>query len=249
VKRLPIIFSTTALVVALLGSTPLGEAARAQLAKVVPFATRAGTATVAVNALHLNGHAASTKAGPGTIPVVGPNGKLPISLEPSGSAGPPGPTGPAGPQGPTGLAGPAGKAGATGAQGPSGLVAAYTQTAGTSGSFEPVPLGTYSTLDSLTLPAGRYAIFAKIILEGNDLKSSELCRLIVGSDSDDALGGNDSSTASMSLVDQLTAAGTANLQCWSAAGHQGLWASARITAVQVSDQTVRVVPVQVTTSP
>ena len=212
-RRLPIIFSTTALVVALLGSTPLGKATRAQLAKVVPFATRAGTATVALNALHLDGHAASTKAGPGTIPVVGSNGKLPISLGLGSSPGTQGSTGPAGPQGPAGPAGPAGKAGATGAQGPSGLVAAYTQTAGTSGPFATVPLGTYTTLDSLSLPAGRYAIFAKIMLEGNALNSSELCRLTVGSDSDNAFGGNDASTASMNLVDQLTAAGTANLQC------------------------------------
>ena len=117
-RRLPIIFSTTALVVALLGSTPLGEATRAQLAKVVPFAIRAGTAKVAANALHLDGHAASTEAGPGTIPVVGSNGKLPISLGLGSSPGTQGSTGPAGPQGPAGPAGPAGKAGATGAQGP-----------------------------------------------------------------------------------------------------------------------------------
>ena len=233
-KRLPIILSTTALAVALLGSTPLGSAARVQFAKIVPFAKQAGTAKLAVNALHLNGHAASTGAGPGTIPIVGSNGKLPASLGLGGPAGPQGLAGPAGPTGTTGAAGP------QGAQGPSGFVAAYTQTAGTTGPFSMVPVGTYTTLASLSLPVGRYAIFGKLLVEGNDLNSSELCRLIAGSDSDNTAGGNDRSTASMSLVHEFTSAGTANLQCWSPAGHQGLWADARITAVQVTSQSIKV---------
>lgn len=231
-RRLPMIVSTTALVVALLGSTPLGSAARLQLAKVVPFAKQAGTAKVAVNALHLNGHVASVGAGPGTIPVVGAGGKLPASLGLVGAAGARGPAGPAGPTGPTGAAGP------QGAQGPNGLVAAYTTTAGTSGPFELVPIGTFTTLVSLSLPVGRYAIFGKIVVEGNDLKSSELCRLVAGTDSDNADGGDDISTASMSLIHEYASAGTADLQCWSPAGHQGLWSDARVTAVQVTSQSL-----------
>ncbi len=85
--RLPLILSATALLVSLLGSTPLGQAAARAVDQVVP---RAKTANFAVNAGKLNGHKSSTDPKPGQIPVVGANGKLAASI---GGAGPPGPPG------------------------------------------------------------------------------------------------------------------------------------------------------------
>ena len=92
-SRLPLALSAAALLVALLGATPLGQAARSTVAKVVP---RAKTADFAKNAGKLNGHKSSTNPGAGQIPVVGKTGKLPATLGAVGPAGPPGPQGPAG---------------------------------------------------------------------------------------------------------------------------------------------------------
>jgi hypothetical protein len=101
-KRLPLILSMTALVVSVLGTTPLGHAARSAVSSVVPLAK---TANFAKNAGKLNGHTSSRVPRVGQIPVVGTNGKLPATL------GAVGPTGPAGPGGPKGDPGPAGVAG------------------------------------------------------------------------------------------------------------------------------------------
>ena len=92
-NRVPLALSTTALVVALVGSTPLGQAAESALDQVVPRAKRAD---FAANAGKLNGHKSSVNPSRGQIPVVGTNGKL------SASIGAVGPAGPAGPQGPPG---------------------------------------------------------------------------------------------------------------------------------------------------
>jgi hypothetical protein len=92
-QRLPLILSTTALVVALVGSTPLGRAAEDALEQVVPRAKRADFAN---NAGKLNGHRSSVNPRVGQIPVVGQNGKLPASLGAIGPAGPKGDPGPAG---------------------------------------------------------------------------------------------------------------------------------------------------------
>lgn len=101
--RTSIVLSSTALVVAVLGVTPLGNAAVSRIAAVVPFAKQAG------NAAKLNGRRSSLNGAPRTIPVVGANGKLPASLGaigPQGLAGPKGDRGPAGPKGDTGPIGP-----------------------------------------------------------------------------------------------------------------------------------------------
>lgn len=92
-QRLPIILSSTALLVALVGSTPLGQAAESALDQVVPRAQRAG---FAANAGKLNGHKSSVNPTRGQIPVVGPNGKLAASIGGVGPAGPKGDPGAAG---------------------------------------------------------------------------------------------------------------------------------------------------------
>ena len=68
-NRLPLALSVTVLVVAVLGSTPIGQARGRALAKAIPFAQRAGFATkvgTANNAKALGGH------GPTAFAVCGP---------------------------------------------------------------------------------------------------------------------------------------------------------------------------------
>ena len=89
-QRLPLVLSATALVVALLGATPLGHAAGG-LARAIPaFAKNAGA---------VDGIRASRTARPGYLVPLGPGGRFPVSV---GQVGPAGPAGPPGPAGPTG---------------------------------------------------------------------------------------------------------------------------------------------------
>jgi hypothetical protein len=95
-QRLPLVLSVTALVVAVLGSTPLGDAAR-QL--VPPYAKQAGYAKfagTADNAKRLGGHKASVTPAAGEVPVLGADGKLPASI---GALGPKGEKGDKGQKG------------------------------------------------------------------------------------------------------------------------------------------------------
>jgi hypothetical protein len=103
-QRAPIVLSITALVVAVLGATPLGQATATKLAaKFPPFAKTAGFAKLSGNSNKLNNHKSTLRGLPGTIPVVGANGKLPASI---GAVGPQGPAGAAGAKGDRGPAGP-----------------------------------------------------------------------------------------------------------------------------------------------
>lgn len=89
-KRLPLLLSATALAVALLGSTPLGHAAAKLMQTVPPFAKTAGFAKyagTADNAKKLAGHKASVTPAAGDVPVLGADGKLPVSI---GALGPQG---------------------------------------------------------------------------------------------------------------------------------------------------------------
>jgi hypothetical protein len=108
-NRLPVVLSMTALLVAVFGATPLGHAASRAIHAVPPFAKTASFAKFAGNASKLNGRKSTLSGAPGTIPVVGRNGKLPASI---GTVGPQGPQGPAGPRGTAGPTGPAGASGA-----------------------------------------------------------------------------------------------------------------------------------------
>jgi hypothetical protein len=86
-ERLPLVLSVTALVIALFGSTPLGNAAGRAIASTVPFASVAGFAK---NAGKLNGHVASTRPRAGQIPILDASGKLPATI---GAVGPKGDAG------------------------------------------------------------------------------------------------------------------------------------------------------------
>jgi hypothetical protein len=98
-QRAPIVLSSAALVVAVFGSTPVGQAVTA---KIPPFAKTSGFARVAGNSAKLNGRRSALSGAPGTILVVGKDGKLPAAL---GAVGARGPQGERGPQGPAGAGG------------------------------------------------------------------------------------------------------------------------------------------------
>jgi hypothetical protein len=92
-KRLPLVLSATALAVALLGSTPLGEAAR----NVIPaFARNAGA---------VNGIRASRTPRAGYLMPLAADGRFPQAVVPFGPPGPRGDKGERGEPGPAGLAG------------------------------------------------------------------------------------------------------------------------------------------------
>jgi hypothetical protein len=89
-ERLPLVLSITALAVALLGVTPLGEAA-GNAVRVALFAKNAGK---------VSGIKASRRPRPGHLVPLGADGQFPDSVVPRGPQGPRGEAGPAGPAGP-----------------------------------------------------------------------------------------------------------------------------------------------------
>jgi hypothetical protein len=89
-ERLPLVLSVSALVVALLGVTPLGEAAGSAV-RVALFAKNAGK---------VSGIKASRRPRPGHLVPLGADGQFPDSVAPRGAQGPRGETGPPGPAGP-----------------------------------------------------------------------------------------------------------------------------------------------------
>ena len=111
-RRLGLALALTALVVAALGVTPLGEAA-GSVVRVALFAKNAGK---------VNGIKASRIPKPGRLLALGRDARFPASVVPveRGPQGPPGPEGPAGPAGPEGEQGPQGPLGPEGPQGPQG---------------------------------------------------------------------------------------------------------------------------------
>src|SRR5205085_4440034 len=95
VQRVSLVLSAVALVVALLGTTPLGHAARG----ILPIAR------YAKNSDKVDGINASRIPRPGYLVPLGVNGRFPQTVGAIGPPGPPGPAGPAGPAGATGAAG------------------------------------------------------------------------------------------------------------------------------------------------
>lgn len=136
--RLPLILSTTALLVAFLGTTPLGKAA---FDAVVPN-NSVGTAQLrngAVTGAKIRGDAVgSGKVKDHSLRAIDfAQGQLP--------AGPAGPAGPQGPSGPQGKAGPPGPSDGFDYR-PAGFTA------------EILHPGKYATVSNLALPAGNYVL-------------------------------------------------------------------------------------------
>src|SRR5215211_5174815 len=129
-KRLPIILSATALMVALFGSTPVGHAVASKVpffAKTAGYANRAGTATT------LKGIKVSKQPRPGMLLPLSADGKFPASVGltgPAGQKGEKGDPGDRGPAGQKGVAGERGLQGPAGLRGPSGVSGWDVQTRG-----------------------------------------------------------------------------------------------------------------------
>jgi hypothetical protein len=222
--------SIAALVVALLGATPLGHAAGRVVQKIPPFAKRANYANVAGNANALGGHK------PSAFALLGSDGKLASSLLPAGSQGAQGPQGPAGPKG------------ETGPRGPAGLVSAYASTPPTSGVY--TIMNGSKTVASLALPAGRYLIVGRVLISDTSRLTggsktaqqfSAVCSLAAGTSLDynqirSATGQVAASIipSTTMLLHRFEANGTVTLRCTDSQGFPAAWANARISAVQVS---------------
>ena len=148
-QRLPVVLSAAALLIAVLGATPLGHAARQGVARVALYAKNAGK---------VGGIAASKKPKAGKLLPLGRNGKFPASVLPGGVRGPAGPEGargPAGPAGPQGAVGPRGLVGSRGATGPLGPrgTTGLQGPAGPPGGFGLLNLGR-ATFSKVTVAAG-----------------------------------------------------------------------------------------------
>jgi hypothetical protein len=148
-QRLPVVLSLTALVVAVLGSTSVGQAV---VSAVPPFAKRAGYAKRAGDAGSVGGIKASRQPRAGLLVPLGADGKFPPSV---GAAGPQGEKGDRGPQGLTG------PQGATGRPGPSHAYAtansSYVKVAKALGATNFYA----TTLAKADVPAGSYVITFK----------------------------------------------------------------------------------------
>jgi Collagen triple helix repeat (20 copies) len=114
-RHLPVVLALAAVLVGVLGWTPLGEAAGSAV-RVALFAR---------NSDKVDGIGASRKPTANQLLPLGRNGKFPLKVIPQGTQitlqGPAGPRGPRGPQGPQGPTGPAGATGPSGPPGPQGL--------------------------------------------------------------------------------------------------------------------------------
>ena len=81
-QRVPIILSAVALVVAVMGSTSVGQAARSAIASIPPFATNAGA---------VDGIRASRTPMANQLLALNSSRKFPASVVPRGARGPAGP--------------------------------------------------------------------------------------------------------------------------------------------------------------
>ena len=156
----------------------------------------------------------------------------------TGQTGPVGATGAAGPQGPQGPSGPSGSNGADGATGAAGTSAAFIAR---HDAF--VAVGTSATtVVTLDLPAGLYALFGKVVVTNNDSSpQSVTCSLSTGESALVRLNGYDTNGTGIStdfysqdvtVQDLLSLAnpGTVALTC---NGYAASATSAKITALQV----------------
>jgi hypothetical protein len=237
-QRLPLLLSAAALATALLGTTPIGEAAGRVAVKIPPLAQRANYAKVAGtanNAKALAGHKASDFALAGAAR--------------AGAAGAAGPAGAKGDPGPKGDKGAKGDPGSKGDRGPAGLVAAYTAAAGTSGTF--TALGSGDNLVSLDLPAGKYLVLAEATFAPDGASASYFagCRLTAGSASRAAVAAGARSTGTATfgpltatLLYESASPQQAILNCNDTPTSPSRWADAHITAIQVTSSLVASLP-------
>jgi Collagen triple helix repeat (20 copies) len=180
-RRLPLVLSTTALVIALFGATPLG---RAVTSVVPPFAKHARTADFATNAGAVNGLKASTRPRPGRLVALGTDGRFPVSVGqvgpqgPQGSKGDKGDRGDQGQPGSAGARGPAGPTGARGLQGPIGPVGPAGPTGVSGWQFlvqgRTIPAQGTPNVWSVECPTGKKALGGGVTLDRFDASHFKL---------------------------------------------------------------------------
>lgn len=152
-------------------------------------------------------------------------------------AGPAGPEGPTGPQGPIGPEGPTGPAGPEGPTGPQESLNAYHS------SLAETTFGTgWSTPDliTLTLPAGKYLVSGKAVVQNTSSAQLVQCALRdTVTDYDDAFASlgdtgpnGDFATLALQTAFEPSATATVGLACTSAAGPARA-ASVKLTAITV----------------
>lgn len=220
-ERLRTAFATTALVVAVLGWTPLGEAARTA---VFP-ANSVGTLQLKGNAVTSpkirNGSVAGIDVQKRTITAAHiKQGSLVSANFKAGQL----------------PAGPKGDKGDKGERGANGAVRAYTKLTGT-GVLQSLAVSP-ATLVSLSLPAGRYSIFGRVVIswEPSDSSYFGLCSVTAGTKSDNVnVSGQagENVVSSMSLLVELAAPGTVDLRCADLSAAESRWSRARLTAINV----------------
>lgn len=151
-------------------------------------------------------------------------------------------SGPEGPGGPTGPAGPAGAAGLPGLDGERGPSDAYI--ARNDGPTEILTWPERTTIVTLALPAGYYALAAKAVVvnpsTGVAYQGAAItCRLSTGEYSGAGVDGNEATTVTLQDLLTLTEPGTVTLACEksypSDEMHSGVVRMAKITAIQVAE--------------
>jgi hypothetical protein len=146
-NRLPVVLSSAALLVAVMGVTPVGHAT-----------SNAVETHFARSANFLRGHAPSEKAGKGKIPVAGKNGKLDASWGAVGPRGPQGPPGASGAPGQQGAKGDKGDKGDRGDPGPSNVIMRHRDAPLL---MPPGAGGEVTVLTMASVPAGSWLLIAK----------------------------------------------------------------------------------------
>ena len=211
--------AVSALVVAVLGWTPIGEAAR----DAVFPPNSVGTAQLRGNAVTSpkirNGSVAGIDIQKRTITGVHvKQGSLVAGNFKAGQL-------------------PAGPKGEKGDKGADGTVAAYTRQTGT-GALQSLTTS-QATLVSLALPAGRYAIVGRIQISWEPGSASYfgICRLVAGAKVDlvQVSGeGVHNDIGTLSLLVDFPAAANVSLTCADLAGSQARWSKARLTAIEAN---------------
>ena len=220
-NRVSTTLSVTALAVAVLGWTPLGEAAR----DVVFPPNSVGATQLKANAVTSpkirNGSVQGIDVQKRTLTAahVKPGSLLASSFK-AGQL----------------QSGPKGDKGDTGDRGAAALTNVFTKS--TSGPTQNLT-STLTSIVSLSLPKGKFLILGKVWVSGSEPTFTAICNTGVGANTDSALaaaysgpaGANTGDTITMHVVHELAAPGTAALRCWTP--RAASWGEATLTAVQI----------------
>jgi hypothetical protein len=154
----------------------------------------------------------------------------------------------AGPRGPTGAAGPAGKEGPSGksvsaAASGSGSSTAFNANSGENWLWWPATAGQVQTVASLSLPAGKFAVFGKLVADNDGKAVIVRCELSLGETIiDKGFDGvevaevpNDRHTMVLAGTGSLSGPGTAKITCSVPVTVEGKYMDRSITAIQVGN--------------